>query len=270
MLHEQVLLIHGGHPERFTLPCNFQVGADGKIHALLIRGGETIAVGSASEDGSGARLITSRLDRPQPDVDEFSSLVRELGGPGELVIEESLAQTARDACKAIDGTVLHSHFELALYRFEGDPPSDAYPDPAVREATEDDVSLIAGWTRAFDEETGYCRPQSPPDFDAIARSNIRLCRVQVLEADGVPVALGQRARNSKVGQNRIGLIFVPPEHRSRGYAHRIVNSLVSSVLAEDAVPCLFTDRSDPISNRLYAHLSFVRTEFLVHLQPSAD
>ena len=265
-----MLSIHGGHPERFTLPCNFQSGADGKRHALLVRAGETIAVGSASEDGSGARLITSRLDRPKPSVDEFRALVQVLGGPGELVIEESLVQTASDACMGIDGTLLHSHFELALYRYEGPSPSCAFPDPDVRVATEDDLSLISSWTKAFDEETGYCRPQSPPDFDSIARHNIRACQVQILESEGVPVALGQRARNSTVGQNRIGLIYVPPDHRSRGHAHRIVNSLVGSVLTEDAIPCLFTDRSNPISNRLYADLSFVRTEFLVHLHPSAD
>ena len=81
--------------------------------------------------------------------------------------------------------------------------------------------------------------------------------------------LGQRARNSWCGQNRIGFIFVPPEHRGLGHARRIVRALIASILEEDAIPCLFTERGNPVSNRLYTGLSFVRSEYLVHLTPSA-
>ena len=268
-LREEVIAIHGGRPERFTLPCNFRASGKG-VHSLLVRGAETIAVGSSSSDGSSARLITTRTDRPPPSCHEFRELLMSLGGSGEVVIEESLAPIACDACREIDGTELRPRFELSLYRYEGGTPTCEHPDPAIRAAGESDVPLLAGWARAFDAETGFSRPGCQQDFESIIRGNLSTCHLMMLELDGTPVAMGQRARTSWCGQNRIGLIFVPPEHRSHGHARRMVRSLIASILDDEAVPCLFTDRSNPISNRLYTGLSFVRSEYLVHLTHTGD
>ncbi|MEE2680786.1 MAG: GNAT family N-acetyltransferase [Planctomycetota bacterium] len=264
VLREQVVCIHGGHPERFTLPCSFRSSANG-VHALLRRAGETIAVGSSSSDSSGARLITARTDRPRLTCSEFRDLLSNLGGSGEVVVEESLADTARTACRELDGTELQIRYNLSLYRYAGSPASVDHGDPGIRDATESDVPLIAEWTRAFDSETGYSRSGCKRDFEQIARENISSCRVVILEVEGVPVAMGQRQRVSWSGQNRIGLLFVPPEQRSTGHARRVVRGLVASIQEEGAVPCLFTQRENPISNRLYKGMSFARTEYLVHL-----
>ena len=260
--------IHQGRPERFTLPCCFRAEGDEKTHALLIRDDETIAVGSSARNGSGARLITSRLDRPKPDCTELAALIDLLGGPGELVLEQALEHTAHQVTSALSGIRLQTRFQLTLYRFDGPPGTRPHSDESVRTATESDIPLLADWLHAFGAETGYRHPGSDPDFRLIAQRNINSCAVSLLEIDGIPVALGQRARQSTIGQNRIGLVFVPRKHRGQGHARRLVRSLVESVLAEGAVPCLFADRKNMITNRLYESLSFVESDSLVHLEPT--
>ena len=168
-LLDHVMAIHQGHPERFTLPCCFRAEGDKKIHALLLRNGETVAVGSAAMNGTGARLITTRHDRTKPDSRELAALIDALGGPGELVIEQILEQTAHDATSILAGLELRTKFELTLFRFDGDAGTSSRPDKEVRIATESDIPLIAEWLLAFGVETGYQNPRNDLDFQSKSR-----------------------------------------------------------------------------------------------------
>ncbi|MAJ45966.1 MAG: hypothetical protein CBC35_01540 [Planctomycetes bacterium TMED75] len=266
-LLDHVTAIHQGQPERFTLPCGFRAEGGQKSHALLLRNGETVAVGSAAQNGTGARLITSRLDRIKPDSTELAALIEALGGAGELVIEQALEQAAHEATALLSELSLHTKFQLTLYRFDVDSDSIPGSHKSIRSATDSDIPLLAEWLCAFGTETGYQHPKNDVNFEAIAQGNINTCAVRLLEINGAPVALGQRARSSTVGQNRIGLIFVPEEHRGHGHAKQLVRALVGEVLSEGAIPCLFSDRKNPISNRLYSGLSFIESDSLVHLAP---
>ena len=125
--------------------------------------------------------------------------------------------------------------------------------------------------QSFDAETDYHRwsgSGNPIDFTELAGRSLESGVLHLIEQDGRPLAFGQRARTASAGQIRIGSIYVLPEHRRRGLGASVVMSLVGEILAEGAVPCLFTQRSDPASNALYRTLAFTETETLVHLEPT--
>jgi predicted GNAT family acetyltransferase len=58
------------------------------------------------------------------------------------------------------------------------------------------------------------------------------------------------------GVSRIGPVYTPPEHRSRGYAGATVAAVSQALLDEGARVCLFTDQANPVSNALYERLGF--------------
>jgi GNAT superfamily N-acetyltransferase len=58
---------------------------------------------------------------------------------------------------------------------------------------------------------------------------------------------------------RIGPVYTPPRHRSRGYATAMVAAASRKALREGAKACtLFTDLANPTSNRIYAEVGYRR------------
>jgi predicted GNAT family acetyltransferase len=55
---------------------------------------------------------------------------------------------------------------------------------------------------------------------------------------------------------RIGPVFTPRERRGRGYASAAVAQVTRLVLDQGARACLFTDRANPTSNKIYAALGY--------------
>ncbi len=270
-LEEEVRRIHGGRPERFSLPCSFGSGADGKRHALLQRAGTTLCVGSTVVGDGAARLIAARLDRARPKPRELAELLRELGGPAPMVLSADLGPVAGEAADLAWGRDVSPRLHLALYRYDGPPDPCRANRPGSRRATAGDLQAVAAFMQSFDAETDYHRwsgSGNPIDFTELAGRSLESGVLHLIEQDGRPLAFGQRARTASAGQIRIGSIYVLPEHRRRGLGASVVMSLVGEILAEGAVPCLFTQRSDPASNALYRTLAFTETETLVHLEPT--
>ncbi|MEC8560825.1 MAG: GNAT family N-acetyltransferase [Planctomycetota bacterium] len=270
-LEEEVRRIHGGRPERFSLPCSFGTGPDGKRHALLQRAGTTVCVGSTSVGDRAARLIAARLDRPRPSPSELADLLQELGGPAPMVLSADLGPVAGEAAGMAWGLGVNPRLHLALYRYDGPPDPCRANRSGSRRATREDVRAVADFMQAFDTETDYHSWSGSGDridFTELAERSLESSVLHLIEQGGRPVAIGQRARTSSAGQNRIGSVYVDPAHRRRGLGASVVMSLVGEILAEGAVPCLFTQQSDPASNGLYRTLDFTETERLVHLEPT--
>lgn len=59
-----------------------------------------------------------------------------------------------------------------------------------------------------------------------------------------------------LGVARIGPVYTPEEHRGHGYASATVAEASRLLQATGARVCLFTDRDNPVSNRIYAALGF--------------
>jgi predicted GNAT family acetyltransferase len=55
---------------------------------------------------------------------------------------------------------------------------------------------------------------------------------------------------------RIGPVYTPPEHRGHGYASALVGEVAQRALDAGHRVCLYTDRDNPVSNRVYAAIGF--------------
>jgi predicted GNAT family acetyltransferase len=127
---------------------------------------------------------------------------------------------------------------------------------AVRQATEDDVDLMIKWRMDFQvEATGHVR-----DADGtrvMVRRGFELGDSQVIWEDrGEPVAMAV-ASAPFGGMSRVGPVYTPPEHRTRGYGSAVTAAVSGQARAAGAVDVvLFTDLANPISNSIYQKIGY--------------
>ncbi|UUZ60035.1 GNAT family N-acetyltransferase [Nocardioides sp. B-3] len=58
------------------------------------------------------------------------------------------------------------------------------------------------------------------------------------------------------GVSRVGPVFTPREHRGAGIASYVVGELTRLGLEAGHRMCLFTDRANPTSNKIYESLGY--------------
>ena len=122
-----------------------------------------------------------------------------------------------------------------------------------REATREDVDLLAGWHDAFFAEIFPGRSFSS-SLQVIERM-VRARRGYVWE-HGQVVSMAARVAATPNGE-RVGLVYTPPELRGNGYATACVAALSQAVLDDGGALCfLFTDRANPTSNSIYQRIGY--------------
>ena len=129
------------------------------------------------------------------------------------------------------------------------PPSNV--PGRSREATQDDVKLLAGWHDAFFAEVfpGRSFGQSQRVIEGLVRA-----RSVYLWEQGQVVLMAARVAATPNGE-RIGHVYTPPELRRNGYATACVAALSQAVLDGGRAFCsLFTDRANPTSNSIYQRI----------------
>ena len=167
---------------------------------------------------------------------------------------------ADEAARLAGGTAevaIHSRlFELGQLV---EPPA---PLGRLRRATRDDVALCLKWYDAFardaDEQAG--RPAgSHHDVAETEESMLRRIdrKRSWLWEDEAGVVVHLTAANlPSYGVARVGPVYTPAEHRGHGYASATVAAVSRSILDEGARACLFTDQSNPTSNKIYEALGY--------------
>jgi GNAT superfamily N-acetyltransferase len=136
------------------------------------------------------------------------------------------------------------------------------PDPApsgrARRATLDDLDLVTAWFDVFhaeaDAQAGRAPDGEPLRIEG-ARRWIGEGGVWLWDVDGEVVHL-TGARPPSFGVVRIGPVYTPAVHRGRGYARALVAEVAQQVLDTGNRVCLYTDRNNPVSNRVYAAIGF--------------
>jgi RimJ/RimL family protein N-acetyltransferase len=136
-----------------------------------------------------------------------------------------------------------------------DPPR-GMADGELRVATKDDRELLIDWNLAFHQEAGM-----PGQGREAAAKGVEVRSAYgglLIWDDGQPVSfLG--VNRPVAGVARVGPVYTPPEHRRRGYAGSAVAAASRRALAAGAERCmLFTDLSNPTSNRIYAEVGYRR------------
>jgi ribosomal protein S18 acetylase RimI-like enzyme len=130
-------------------------------------------------------------------------------------------------------------------------PARATP---TRVAGRGDAAAVWDAVRDFHREA---TPQDPPPRRAMVEAGLERGRYVVAVVDDVPVALAA-ITPTVLGVARIGPVYTPPAHRSRGHGASVTAAAVR--LAHDhgaEEVLLFTDLANPTSNALYSRLGFV-------------
>ncbi len=201
---------------------------------------------------------------PMPD-DAAVGLARLLHERGEAAVGINGALPAARRCAAELARLTGGTVEVAqhtrLHRLDELVP----PRPTVGRlaaAAPDDVGLALQWFEAFARDADEQAGREPGSMHEMAETEDTMLRRIAegrvwlwLDPTGAPVHL--TAVNSPAfGAARIGPVYTPREHRGRGYAGATVAALSRRLLAEGAVPCLYTDQANPTSNALYAALGY--------------
>ncbi|NYE35126.1 GNAT superfamily N-acetyltransferase [Nocardioides cavernae] len=173
-----------------------------------------------------------------PGAEVLARTTAELSG-GEMVSEK--------ATRLWECTTLHV------------PPA---PEGRLRPAAEADAELVLAWFTAFhaeaDEQAGR-----EPDPTSGEHNTLDTVLVRIREGvewlwelpDGAVAHLTGCGLPS-YGVSRIGPVYTPREHRGRGIASYVVGELTRRGLEAGHRMCLFTDRANPTSNKIYAGLGY--------------
>ena len=141
-----------------------------------------------------------------------------------------------------------------VYRLDHVTPVAGVPGEARRASTED-ASLLRTWIAAFGAEA---IPSKASDAQALATRWLSspLRQLWLWEVDGVPVAMAGAGSPTPNGI-RISLVYTPTARRGHGYASALVADLSERQLRSGRTFCfLFTDVTNPTSNRIYGRLGY--------------
>jgi uncharacterized protein len=201
-------------------------------HNLVLAKPETEAAASALADA---------LARDDVDLPGVSAAVPEADG----------FAAAWEARRGVARTLQRAQRIYAISEVR--PPRDV-PGHA-RVATGDDEQLLVEWVEAFQAEAS---PSAPGDVKHVVRGRLEADNAGfLLWEDGEAVSLAGWGGPTPNGI-RIGPVYTPPGHRSRGYASAVTAALSADQLASGRRFCfLYTDLANPTSNRVYTRIGYV-------------
>ena len=126
---------------------------------------------------------------------------------------------------------------------------------SARRAEATDRPAVLGFYLAFAAEAGVHEAGLTQSVDArLAGGGCWLWM-----HDDTPVSMASR-HGPVAGSARVGPVYTPPEHRGRGYGSAVTAAATGDVLADGAIPVLFTDLANPVSNRIYPPLGYYPVE----------
>jgi len=185
-----------------------------------------------------------------PDLVEFlSPRYPEL--PGVLGPREESRYFARIWCgpKALS---FRPVMDQRIYELRELIEPDPWPPGNVRVASEADRETVIRWLEGFFEETGM----SVRNAVDVADRHLGHGSMFMWVHDGEDVSMAGITGLTPRGA-RIGFVFTPAAHRRHGYGTAITAAVTRRLLDSGLDACyLFTDASNPTSNRLYQQLGY--------------
>ena len=202
----------------------------------------------------GAVAARSQLGTPVTVLGEW----RELDGLAAALLELRPAslngpQGLVDALASRMAVTPRGRIDERLFRLDELIPPAAVAGRA-RQATEDDWDLLVDWWAAFAAEARD--PISQQEVAAAVNRALHSGQQWLwLDADDMPVSMAA-GRAPVCGSARIGPVYTPPALRGHGFASAVTARATREVLDSGAIPVLFTDRSNPTSNKIYQQLGY--------------
>lgn len=123
----------------------------------------------------------------------------------------------------------------------------------IRYATDNDFDVLSPWVYEF-----TVMVEGVADKDAInnnLRRKIKEAYLYVLEVDGEIVSMTERVRPLKHSET-VSLVYTPVDKRNQGFATRIVEYVTEEIITEGKTATLYTDLSNPTSNKVYQQIGY--------------
>lgn len=127
----------------------------------------------------------------------------------------------------------------------------------ARQATSDDVALLADWIIAFnDEAMGHQWDHEQAVQFVERRISTPTSMLYVWEVDGQVVSMCGVSGPTENGI-RVNAVYTPPEQRGKGYASANVAAVSQIMLDSGRRYCfLYTDLANPTSNSIYQKIGY--------------
>ena len=142
---------------------------------------------------------------------------------------------------------------MSIYQPDGPPPALDALDKVMKDVT------------AFIDET---KMDAIPDCLAFVRGKMAARQLFVWDAGG-PVSMAAWVGRTEQGV-RIGYVYTPPAERKKGWASALVAALSQRLLDEGCRCFLFTQATNPTSNKIYRALGYEHVcDFRLYAFPGA-
>ncbi|MGL5829348.1 MAG: GNAT family N-acetyltransferase [Angustibacter sp.] len=140
------------------------------------------------------------------------------------------------------------------------------PAGQLRLADVAELGLITQWVGSFaaEAQSTMNRPEAGTVTAALAER-----RLWLWDHDGQPVAMLLRMAPA-IGVVRIGLVYVPPEFRGRGFASAALAETVTRISAAGHSVVLYVDVNNHVARELYAALGFQEISRTTELSFSSE
>ena len=153
---------------------------------------------------------------------------------------------------------VHEHTRL----FELVNLVDPAPVPGrLRRAVGSDAALALAWFEAFEADAAEQAGREEEDPKGHLSGDGMRERIAAgliwfwVDETGEPVHL-TGFNPPSFGVARVGPVYTPKAHRGRGYASAAVAEVSRRLRADGARVCLYTDRANPTSNKIYQAIGF--------------
>ncbi|MEZ4888259.1 MAG: GNAT family N-acetyltransferase [Chitinophagales bacterium] len=134
----------------------------------------------------------------------------------------------------------------------------------LRLVNESDEDLLTDWILGFDSET--FQEETLESARKLAKVKLQSGRQYIWETNGVPVSMASGTRPTNHCMT-ISVVYTPPKYRKNGYARSCVAQISRMMLDRGYQFCaLFTDLSNPTSNKIYQEVGYYKVGEFVNLK----
>lgn len=171
----------------------------------------------------------------------------------EVVSKKAVIERFRDEWTAATGRAADIFMAQGLYRLDTVSPLEM-TDGQMRRAGEADRLQLEAWYAAFERESGL-RSSSPEKIANAIGLMLDNEDAFLWEVDGTSVSCARRSRPAGNGIT-VSFVYTEPAHRGNGYARSLVADLSRYLLETKAYCTLYTDLSNPTSNKIYREIGY--------------
>ncbi|WP_215113347.1 GNAT family N-acetyltransferase [Exiguobacterium sp. s63] len=171
----------------------------------------------------------------------------------EIVSERAQAERFGKAWQEITSGSSEMFMSQGLYRLDRVEDIEM-ANGHMREATAADQAQLEAWYSAFEAESGL-RSSPPEKVTKAVQAMLKREEAVFWEVDGQLVSCAKRARPTENGIT-VSFVYTSPDARGRGYARSLVADLSRQILKTKAFCVLYTDLTNPTSNKIYQEVGY--------------